>query len=202
MDPYKVLGVSPDATQEEISKAYKKLARKYHPDLNPGDRHAQEKMSQINQAYDLIRSGKATSGGYNDYNASNGGYYGGYDSYNGNDIFSAIRRCIQMGQYYDALRLLDSINIRNGQWYYLASVTHFNLGNKATAIKYIEEALRFEPNNSEYQSFYQQLNYYGQNYSGRRTVYTNINPRICTGIIPALLCCLTGGRCWPWICCI
>ena len=202
MDPYKVLGVSPDATQEEISKAYKKLARKYHPDLNPGDKQAAEKMSQINQAYDLIRSGKATGGSYNDYSSSYGGYYGGYSSYGGSEMFSAVRRCIELGQYYDALRLLDSINVRNGQWYYLASVTHFKLGNKATALKYIEEALRLEPNNSEYQSFYQQLNYYGQNYSGRRTVYTNIHPRFCTGIIPALLCCLTGGRCWPWICCL
>lgn len=195
MDPYKVLGVSPDATQEEISKAYKKLARKYHPDLNPNDKHAQEKMSQINQAYDLIRSGKGTNGGYYDYSY-------GQDSYQNNDIFYAVRRCVQMGQYFDALRLLDSINIRNGQWYYLASVTHFKLGNKATAIKYIEEALRLEPDNQEYRSFYQQLNYYGQNYNGRRTVYTNVNPRVCTGFIPALLCCLSGGRCWPWICCL
>ncbi len=196
MDPYKVLGVSPDASMEEISKAYKKLAKKYHPDLNPNNKQAEEKMHQINEAYDLIRSGKATSGGYNDYT----GY--GQNNYQNNDIFYAVRRCIQMGQFYDALRLLDSTNIRNGQWYYLASVTHFNLGNKATAIKYIEEALRFEPNNSEFRSFYQQLNYYGQNYSNKRTVYTNMNPRICTGIIPTLLCCLTGGRCWPWFCCI
>ncbi|MBE7092139.1 MAG: molecular chaperone DnaJ [Clostridiales bacterium] len=196
MDPYKVLGVSPNATQEEISKAYKKLARKYHPDLNPNDKQAAEKMSQINQAYDLIRSGKGASGGYSDYTSY------GQNSYQGNDIFYAVRRCIQLGQYFDALRLLDSITVRSGQWYYLASVTHFNLGNKATALKYIEEAMRLEPDNMEYRSFYQQLNYYGQNYSGRRTVYANMNPRICTGIIPALLCCLTGGRCWPWICCI
>ena len=193
MDPYKVLGVSPSASQEEISKAYKKLAKKYHPDLNPGDKYAQEQMSKINQAYDIIRSGKAKSGGYNDYS--------GYGAGQNTDAFYAVRRCIQMGQYYDALKLLDAINTRNGQWYYLASVTHFKLGNKATAINYIEEALRFEPNNQEYQAFYQQLNYYGQNYSGRKTVYTNVNPRVCTRIIPALLCCLTGGRCWPWICC-
>ena len=195
MDPYKVLGVSPDASMEEISKAYKKLAKKYHPDLNPNNKHAEEMMHKINEAYDIIRSGKSSGGGYNEY----AGY--GQNSYQGNQAFYAVRRCIQLRQFYDALRLLDSINVRNGQWYYLASVTHFNLGNKATAVKYIEEALRLEPNNSEYLSFYQQLNYFGQNYNNGRTVYTNLNPRLCTGIIPALLCCLTGGRCWPWLCC-
>lgn len=203
MDPYKVLGVSPDASQEEVSKAYKKLARKYHPDLNPNDKQAAEKMSQINQAYDLIRSGKAKSSGYNDYNASYG--YGGYNhSYGnsyGNDMFSAVRRCIQLGKFYDALRLLDAISNRTGQWYYLAAVTHYNLGNKTTALKYIDEAIRLEPDNMEYRSFYDQVNYYGQDYTNRRTVYTNINPRVCTGFIPALICCLSGGRCWPWFCC-
>ncbi len=198
-DPYKVLGVSPDASQEEISKAYKKLAKKYHPDLNPGDKNAEKKMHEINEAYDLIRSGKAKSGGYSDYNSYGG--YGGYNSYSGNDMFSAIRRCIQMGQFYDALRLLDAVNVRNGQWYYLAAVTHYNLGNKATALNYINEAVRLEPNNMEYRSFYQQMNYSANDYSNRRTVYSSVNMRSCLRFIPALLCCLSGGRCWPWFCC-
>lgn len=205
-DPYKVLGVSPDASQEEISKAYKKLAKKYHPDLNPNDKNAEAKMHQINEAYDLIRSGKATSGSHSDYNTSyndyRGGYgYGGYNSYNGSDMFSAVKRCIQLGQFYDALRLLDAINTRNGQWYYLAAVTHYNLGNTTTALNYINEAIRLEPDNMEYRSFYDQVNYYGQDYSKRRTVYSNVNMRTCSRLIPALLCCLSGGRCWPWLCC-
>ena len=46
-NPYKVLGVPDGASVEECTKAYKKLAKKYHPDLNPNDKEAEEKMSQI-----------------------------------------------------------------------------------------------------------------------------------------------------------
>lgn len=56
-DPYEVLGISRNANKEEISKAYKRLAKKYHPDLNPGDEEAARKMSEINEAYDKIRKG-------------------------------------------------------------------------------------------------------------------------------------------------
>ena len=54
MDPYRVLGVSPNASEEEIKKAYKQLARKYHPDLNNGSKEAEAKMKEINEAYDAI----------------------------------------------------------------------------------------------------------------------------------------------------
>lgn len=55
MNPYSVLGVRKDASDDEISKAYKKLAKKYHPDLNPGEDTAARKMGEINQAYDQIK---------------------------------------------------------------------------------------------------------------------------------------------------
>lgn len=84
-DPYKVLGVSPGATDEEIKKAYRDLSKKYHPDLNPGDESAARKMSDINAAYDQIQKMKA--GGQSAYGSANngssyGGYgYGGYNPY-------------------------------------------------------------------------------------------------------------------------
>ena len=53
-DPYAVLGVKPEATQDEIRKAYRQLAKKLHPDLNPGDKQAEEKFKQVSAAYDLL----------------------------------------------------------------------------------------------------------------------------------------------------
>lgn len=87
--PYEVLGVSPNASKDEVAKAYRKLAKKYHPDLNPGDAEAAKKMSEINAAYEDIKSGKASSssygssGGSSSYGGSSSSYGGG-SSYGGN----------------------------------------------------------------------------------------------------------------------
>src|SRR5690554_4800334 len=54
IDYYKVLGVSEKATSDEIKKAYRKLARKYHPDLNPNDEQAQKKFQEVNEANEVL----------------------------------------------------------------------------------------------------------------------------------------------------
>lgn len=97
-DPYSVLGVSKDASEEEIKKAYRRLAKKYHPDLNPGDPEAARKMNEINAAYDQIKNpGNVNSAygygtqqsdsrqayGASDYESGDSGYTGdGYDPFN------------------------------------------------------------------------------------------------------------------------
>ncbi|NMD38148.1 MAG: J domain-containing protein [Christensenellaceae bacterium] len=83
-DPYSILGVSPGASDDEIKAAYRKLAKKYHPDLNNGSAEAEKKMREINQAYtELIKNKNNT---YNtsysgntgqNYNPFNGSYQGG-----------------------------------------------------------------------------------------------------------------------------
>src|ERR1700676_3566664 len=57
-DYYELLGISRKATQKEVRQAYRKLARKYHPDLNPGDKSSEEKFKQVQEAYDVLSDTK------------------------------------------------------------------------------------------------------------------------------------------------
>ena len=98
-DPYKVLGISNGASQEEIKSAYRKMAKKYHPDLHPDDPKAAEKMNEINEAYDMLthpekyasRQQSQSRSSYTGYgqsysgsNSQNRNYQGGYQgSYQG-----------------------------------------------------------------------------------------------------------------------
>ena len=90
-DPYSVLGVKPDASDQEIKKAYRELARKYHPDNyvdNPLADLAEEKMKEVNEAYEAIqkqRSGGGGGGYSQSSSSSSGGYQYGYQqqSYGG-----------------------------------------------------------------------------------------------------------------------
>lgn len=97
-DFYKTLGVSEDASESDIKKAYRKLSRKYHPDLNPDDKQAEKKFKEISEAYDVL-SDKKQREEYDQirrYGASGmgaggfggGGFSGGYP---GADAFGGFR---------------------------------------------------------------------------------------------------------------
>lgn len=81
--PYTVLGLKDNATADEVKAAYRRLAKKYHPDLNPGSKEAEQKMKEINEAYDMIvnhkydpnASGPSASGGYSSGAYRSGGTY-------------------------------------------------------------------------------------------------------------------------------
>src|ERR1700681_3404726 len=60
-DFYKILGVKRDAKPEEIKKAYRRLARKYHPDVNPGDKSAEDRFKQMSEAFDVLSDPKKRS---------------------------------------------------------------------------------------------------------------------------------------------
>ena len=87
-DYYEVLGVSKNATPEELKKAYRKLALQYHPDRNPGDKEAEEKFKEAAEAYDVL-SNPDKKARYDQFgHAAFEGGAGGAGGLNMNDIFS------------------------------------------------------------------------------------------------------------------
>ena len=127
-DPYKVLGVSPSASDEEIKDAYRKLAKKYHPDQyadSPFKGLADEKMKEINEAYDAIVAQRKAGG-------AGRGYGGGYNNVgqNGNSSFSDVRSYIMAGRIADAEQILNGVppQRRNAEWYFLKGSVLYRRG--------------------------------------------------------------------------
>lgn len=140
-DPYEVLGVSKDATQDEIKSAYRKLAKQYHPDRyvgNPLADLAAEKFKEINEAYDTLTGGNSSSRSY------------GSKSHSGAGTYAQIRNYINMGNYGEAERLLDDITDRGAEWFYLKGVVCLGRGWHSQGINFIRQAVNMEPNNAEY----------------------------------------------------
>ena len=226
-DPYKVLGVSPNATDEEIKKAYRDLTKKYHPDLNPGDASAAQKMNDINAAYDQIKNGTAQQQqyGYGSYGSAGGGAYqqqynnaygwGPWGPWSGTwgeqqyrqterSEYTAAMNYIRNGMYREAINALSGVPVheRDGRWYYLTAGANMYMGNKIAALEAAKKAVEIDPGNEDYRRLLVQLQSGGD-------FYDNYTVRYNTGISPERLCmtmcalnfCL-GPMCgWRFICC-
>ena len=213
-DPYKVLGVSPDASDEDIKRAYRRLAKKYHPDLNPGDKEAARKMQEVNAAYEQIKNPEKfqqqQTGGYGGYgNAYGGGYYdpfgGAYrqqqsygGSQSGDQYQQAAYQYIRFGRYQEALNTLNSSTERNARWYYLSALANDGLGNQVTALEHIRRAVSMEPDNLEYQQVLDQIENGGAAYRRQAGNFRGFTmggdpcTNLCMCYLAQMFCC--GGR--------
>jgi len=191
-EPYSVLGVSENASDEEVKKAYRELARKYHPDNyqdNPLADLAQDKMKQINQAYDTIM--KRRGGGGDGYN---GGEHGGYGRAGAQSTgrFGQIRTAINAGDLSQAEQLLNAEENRNAEWHFLYGSLCYRKGWLDEARRYYQRAVQMDPTNREYRQALDYMNRGG--YAYRTGGAAGMESEMCD-CCTTLMCmnCLCGG---------
>ena len=213
-DPYRVLGVSENASEDEIKKAYRNLAKKYHPDVNNGSPEAEARMKQVNEAYSQVmkmrREGTSSSaygqGSYGGYGGAYGNPYSGYYGYGGQSqntrssdpLLTAARNYVRSGHYREAINVLEGIRERSAEWYYLSGEANLGIGNRVAALNYARQACSMEPNNFEYRSLLARLEgnsgaYHanGVPFNGQQFICRNPLSLCC---LCSLLCnCCTGG---------
>ncbi len=198
-DPYDVLGVSRDASDEEIKKAYRTLSRKYHPDANinnPNKEQAEERFKDVQQAYEAIQNGKTGYGGYGpgssygsggsygsgDYSGFYGGFgpfgFGGFSSQSQQNTQSetdihlqAAASYINSRHYAEALNVLGSIRDRDARWYYYSAVANAGSGNNVLAREMAQTAVSMDPDNMLYRQYLSQLEGGGNWYRGMGMQY-------------------------------
>lgn len=224
MDPYKVLGVSYNASEEEIKKAYRNLSRKYHPDANvgnPNQKEYEEKFKEVQQAYNMImdqKQGKSQTeqASGDDFWGFGGQGYGGQSTgrqqneTKDEQYLRSAANYIQNGYYREGLNVLEQVQDRRGQWYYYSAFANYKVGNNAIAIDHARTACAFEPNNYYYASLLQRLQGGETRYQQRSAQYGG-NPsmagsdycgQLCGTCLVMNLCCGGGYMGLPMICCI
>lgn len=205
-DPYEVLGVPRTATDDEIKAAYRRLAKKYHPDKyadSPLASVAEEKMKEINEAYDAVndqRKGK-TAGSSGGYSGSYGGYGSAGRNYRASTEYLNVRQLIQQNRIGEAEQILDAVdlNSRSAEWYFLRGMCYYRKGWTQQASSHFQTACNMDPNNQEYRSAVYNMNRQGNyGYGGYNTGTGGSGCSVCdvcTAIWCADCCCDCARGC-------
>ena len=176
MNPYKVLGVPENADAETVKKAYYDLVKKYHPDKyanNPLKELAEEKLKEINEAYDMIMN-KTSAGGSSSYSSGQG--------YSGGTQYNDVRSLINQGRLDEAANLLEQKDRNSAEYYYLMGIIAMRRGWLDRAINYFNIAAAKEPNNFEYRNARDSI-------TNRTNAYRNVTMNNGTGGMSACDCC-------------
>lgn len=170
-DPYSILGLTSSASEEDVKKAYKQLAKKYHPDVTGNDPAAAKKMQEINAAYDAIMNHKDSGQYQNGYSDFTG--YGRESTEGESNEMKAAASYINARRFREALHVLSTVKAadRSGKWYYYSSVAKAYSGDTAGAYNDISQAIRLEPGNYQYKAFLDKLRYGKTSYTERRFSY-------------------------------
>ena len=208
-DPYSLLGVDRNASDDEVKKAYRRLSRKYHPDANINNPHKEEAEAKFKE----IRYGPYGGfGGYGPFGGFGAGPFGGWDDPGGRsrnrqeteeDVhLRAVANYIRSGHYKEALNVLDGIRDRSALWYFYSASANSGLGNNVTALEQAREAVRLDPGNMQYQMLLDRLQNGGTWYERRQTSFgypgtfdTGCCVKLCVANMLCNLCCGGSGLC-------
>ncbi|MEG0252155.1 MAG: J domain-containing protein [Christensenellaceae bacterium] len=191
MNPYEILGVSENATDDEIKKAYRQLVKKFHPDRYAHDSAQQavasEKLKQINAAYDMIT--KIRQGNYNWSNSPE---------------FASIRSAIQRGDLNGAEEMLQRMTEHPAEWHYLMGIVMMRKGWYDGASEHFTQAYNMEPSNQEYEQAMRSMSQTAGGYmdfgGGSGVNMSSPLCKICC-TCGCLGCLASNFFCRPWMCC-
>lgn len=168
-DPRIVLGVGPNATEAEITRAYREKAKMFHPDLNPNDNWSAERMMEINSAYEqlkreceVIRAEEAIP------------------------PMERTRFLLDTCQFEQAAELLGSMPPpRNAEWFCLSAIAAYGLGDGKAALTFAKKAVSLRPESAEYQKVLRNVK--SGERASRRRMHTYTTPVLSCGTFFVLL---------------